>query len=908
MDVRRLVRQIGEREPLNPYQVAGIAAVIRQSGVRFDDGTLLRAENLGRVLMVLDRTGEDASIYLVDVRQEDSLLTLYTRFPRESLENLTWLTGFKGRRQAIGEHLIPVLDDIPNWVEVVRVLSRYSLDRDDESLGDRLQQVMEIILGFLFAATTQPFDAEARSEGEYVLSRLVESILKSTDDARLRAYIPFVERGLHFLSTNLFCKPINSLERRVLEISGIRSALRRRSDNVKGLLEKRLYQMEAQALLTALDEIRACPATLVAGMDEALSRADFPGKEIFEADVAQKIRLHTAEELERRKAVCRGVLLNGADSGREELSGGIDFIRGISEEWRGILTAFQGMVDLVPVDVQAVFAEILATQISETAKPEVKEILIEGVCRIVVRLEQAEKLSSKRLIDTLATLFLNRAYSSDDRSEVISSLKAIESLGVTLGRKGYYLLSQVLLDHILRRPLIRPLESKYTVEDDDTGEPLVLAEEAGANAAHAQHIKSLLAIVASNPRLMHRLVPYLVVQVEIGNARLCDEDLIQYSISSLLRANSSITHFLVRTLIKALPYSFKDIGPLDTLRLTAAGLAKELANRGVRPIGNFLGKLRGDIHWRGSIENFFFAQGIVKYFATGDPQAVSEWMPRESLPYLAMHSWCTDEEAQGIRELSNRIFSDLNIDPGDKDGMMALVSLDTSVYCDDPTWPEFARYMVLDVIELVKGLHKKYFVVTEQAAGSTIKEDLNRLNSIVVERQKTKEEHLIPDLRDPLPLPVTLTEGVGEYVQEMDRIRAEQPSTPIILRAKKAGHAYAQKATYIEGRFEAFNEDLGLEALQETLATSINNIHFNEITFENLRHALTFLDELTRGVSVNGHSSYYLRRSGHDLLIAGKLGLTLDKVRDLLKMIKKELDDVHTAYRAWFEEPIDHFL
>ena len=87
------------------------------------------------------------------------------------------------------------------------------------------------------------------------------------------------------------------------------------------------------------------------------------------------------------------------------------------------------------------------------------------------------------------------------------------------------------------------------------------------------------------PRSMHRLIPYMIVQIEIGGARLCDEDLVQYSISSLLRSNCSVTHFLIRTFIKALPYSFKDIGPLDTLRLTAASLAKRACqSRGQNPL------------------------------------------------------------------------------------------------------------------------------------------------------------------------------------------------------------------------------------------------------------------------------------------------------------------------------------
>ena len=908
MEVRDIIRQISDSEPLNPYQIAGMTAVISRPGVKFGEGTTLTVDGLTAVLMILDRAGEEASPYLVDLRQTDSQLTLFSRFPQESLEELVYLTSFEGRRLAIRENLIPALYEIPNWLEVVRLISRYALDRDEESLADHRASVMEILFSYLFAAVRQPFDPEARSEAEYVLSRLVASILNAADGQAFSRYQPFVESALDFMAKEPFRTSLNSFDRRVLEVSEIRSSLNKRSDEIQKGLTPRVDRMAIQALVTALGEIRACPDNLVKGLEIALDVESFEEQQRFRKEVLERIDLHSAEEIEKRRQIYQAELDGGSEIDEEEIAKGISFVRSLTDEWREILSAFLDMIDALPMAVQEAFAGILAAQILSVDKPEVKQLFIDGICRIVVRLEKTRKQASRDLVDTFANVFLDRACSSEATSEVVSSLNALESLGVTLGKAGYFLMAQELIEHLVRRPLIQPLGRKYTIEDDDTGEPLVLAEETGANQAHVQHVKSLISIVASNPRIMHRLIPYLIIQIEIGQTHLCDEDLIQYWISRLLRANSPITHFLVRTLIKAIPYSLKDIGPLDTLRLTAAGLAKELANRGVKPIGNFLGKLRGDIHWRGSIENFYFCQGIVKYFSEGRPEAIAEWMPSESMPYLGMDKWCSISEAEGIRNLCGRIFEDLKIDPSDKDSMMALAFLDTTRYWTDPTWPEFSRRMVLDVIELTKGLYTKYFIVRQSTSGATTEEDLERLDHIVLARRETKEKSLTPDIREPLPEPVTLTEGTEEAAREMDRIGQEQPGTPIILRAKKAGHAYAQKATYIEERFEAFNKDLGLEGLQETLATSINNTHFDKITLENLPDALNFLDCLVRGVSVNGHSSFYLEQAGRDLSRAGALGLTLDKVRDLVTIIKKEVDDIYVTYRNWFEEPFDNFL
>ncbi|MDQ7783718.1 MAG: PEP/pyruvate-binding domain-containing protein [Desulfomonilaceae bacterium] len=908
MDIRDLIRKLSTKEPLNPYQIAGLVSLAREAGAEIRDESTLVLENLPRVLMILDRTGGSAAPYLVDLRQEDSGIIVYSRFPRESLEYLVDLTSYKGRRKAIAEYLIPVLHEIPNWLDVVQVLSRYVLERDDESVKDRLPLLMDIVLGFFFASITQPFDPDARSEGEYALSRFVESLLKTSSNPLLQSYLPFVERGVDFLANTAFARPINSLERRVLEIKSIGSALRKHSREEETGLEKLSARAQIRALITALEEIRPYPAELLVKLDAAVQESDFTQEQRFRTDILDKVALRGTEGIERRRTAYERMLNAASEPDPEEIAEGIEFVKSVGDEWCSIVRAFQDMVHLLPTAVQTAFAELLASQILEVHKPEVKRILIDGVCRIVLQLEESEKQASKQLVNGFAGMFLETAYSSNDVGQIISALTAIESLGVTFGRERYFLMAQELIDHVLRRPLLRPLETKYTVEDDDTGEPLVLAEDVEANQAHAHQIKTLLSITASNPRIMHRLIPYLIVQIEIGRTLLRDEDLIQYHISSLLRANASVTHFLVRTLIKAIPYSLKDIGPLDTLRLTAAGLARELANRGVRPIGNFLGKLRGDIHWRGSIENFYFAGGILKYFSTGDPQVISEWMPSESLPYLSMDSWCSPSESEGIRNLCRTIFADGKIDLVHNDGLSALVSVDTSRYRDDPSLPEFSKRMVLDVIDLIAGLYNKYFIATERSTGSTVEEDLARLERIISERREIKENFLTPDLRDPLPAPVTITEGAENYAAEMERMHLEQPATPIILRAKKAGHAYAQKAAYIEERFEAFTKDLRLEALQETLATSISNSRFDGISLDNLPDALIFLDHLVQGVAVNGHSSYYLQRAGRDLRLSGRLGLTLDKVRDLLKSIKKELDDVHSAYRSWFEGPLENFL
>ena len=46
MEVRDIIRQISDSEPLNPYQIAGMTAVITRPGVKFGKGRRSRLTGL----------------------------------------------------------------------------------------------------------------------------------------------------------------------------------------------------------------------------------------------------------------------------------------------------------------------------------------------------------------------------------------------------------------------------------------------------------------------------------------------------------------------------------------------------------------------------------------------------------------------------------------------------------------------------------------------------------------------------------------------------------------------------------------------------------------------------------------------------------------------------------------------
>ena len=181
---------------------------------------------------------------------------------------------------------------------------------------------------------------------------------------------------------------------------------------------------------------------------------------------------------------------------------GIDFIRRFGEEWTTILAAFEQMIDSVPLGIQEAFTRILAAQVLAVDKPDVRKILVDGLCRFVVGMESRRRQSSTGLVHFFVTNFLETATHSSYTEQALSALEAIEALGVTLARNSYFLMARELIELLKAHPLIGPKQSRFTVEDDDTGEPLVIAEETRANTVHVQHIKGLLRIIASGPRIV----------------------------------------------------------------------------------------------------------------------------------------------------------------------------------------------------------------------------------------------------------------------------------------------------------------------------------------------------------------------------------------------------------------------
>ena len=347
-----LIRHFSDREPLNPYQAAGMASVIKQSGIKLDDPLDLVADRLPQVLMLLDRTGEEAAPYLVRVRLEGASLILFPRFMSESLDHLGLLTSFRGRREAIREKLVPVLSEIPNWLELVRIMSHYCMERDDESLGIHLSEVVEIIFNYFEAGILQPFDPLASSESEYQLCRFIESGLKSASCTAISVYRDLVSTGLDFLREKAFSRQINSLERRLVEINSIRLALEKRSeDNHESLFDKTDLLL-AQALHTALGELSPISNDLVQKLSESLIKSDFAGKAIFERDIFLRIKTHAGDEISNRRIELECILSGNRSPYPEVLRSGVNYVMSISEDWKSILASFQEIGESVPANVQ----------------------------------------------------------------------------------------------------------------------------------------------------------------------------------------------------------------------------------------------------------------------------------------------------------------------------------------------------------------------------------------------------------------------------------------------------------------------------------------------------------------------------------------------------------------------------
>ena len=147
---------------------------------------------------------------------------------------------------------------------------------------------------------------------------------------------------------------------------------------------------------------------------------------------------------------------------------------------------------------------------------------------------------------------------------------------------------------------------------------------------------------------------------------------------------------------------------------------------------------------------------------------------------------------------------------------------------------------------------------------------------------------------------------MDDYIREMERIRKEQPGTTHYSSSKEDG-ARLRPESHVRGdRFEAFTKDLSWKRSRKPLppASTIPISRPSHLTI--FRMPLVFLDHLVRGISVNGHSELLPCTSRSGPPQAGPLGLTYDKVRDLLAIVKKEIGrysrDIPELVRGTFRQ------
>ncbi|MGB9616912.1 MAG: hypothetical protein ACPL7J_06275, partial [Desulfomonilaceae bacterium] len=102
-----------------------------------------------------------------------------------------------------------------------------------------------------------------------------------------------------------------------------------------------------------------------------------------------------------------------------------------------------------------------------------------------------------------------------------------------------------------------------------------------------------------------------------------------------------------------------------------------------------------------------------------------------------MTQWCSSEEAAGIKACYAQICADYGIDPLSRDSMNQFLQVDTERYREDDRWPPFARRVALDMIDLVKGLHTKYFIGRESLSDHDETGDLERMEQVLERRIHT---------------------------------------------------------------------------------------------------------------------------------------------------------------------------
>jgi pyruvate, orthophosphate dikinase len=149
------------------------------------------------------------------------------------------------------------------------------------------------------------------------------------------------------------------------------------------------------------------------------------------------------------------------------------------------------------------------------------------------------------------------------------------------------------------------------------------------NPDHLRQIRTYLALIESDPERARPLVAALLVHLRVGGVFIADTDLFQKDISSLLGRRIAPVWFEVKQLLRVFPAYFSEIGAEGALRADSTRLDEIIGRRD--PLCHFL---RKQSHVECNPRLAAFAGEIARYWASGDPAPLADYVPASLLEGL----------------------------------------------------------------------------------------------------------------------------------------------------------------------------------------------------------------------------------------------------------------------------------
>jgi pyruvate,orthophosphate dikinase len=430
--------------------------------------------------------------------------------------------------------------------------------------------------------------------------------------------------------------------------------------------------------------------------------------------------------------------------------------------------------------------------------------------------------------------FLDKVF--DDFAELaLDHRSALLDCVLSLGRAVYTTQDDRLLEHFIARTIalgfVRP---GFTGVTEDW--------RARVDRNHVKNLRTWLELIGLQPPGSRRLISALIINLAVGGVFIADTELFQKDVSRLLNTDISRCYKLILQLCRLLPVYFTDIGAEGELRDVTTRL-DELTRRQDR-LGHFL---RKQVHAESNSSNIDLVHEIVRYWCTGDDEALLPLLPADVAQAVRARGPWFDGIHQGMQQVQAVV-------GGSPSRVLSAPApaVEDALAGADGT-PEVDQQRVRLVLRLHGLLHEKYGLDADGVLPQM--RQLATAGGLVTDADADRLATLL-DVPDAEPALLCVYELLGRMRDVILDPTPTEGQEDIYYKRHIAAGIPSMYGSYREPKFMA----LGLTFRLQNLATRlleriVADIHFGYLSRRTLRQLTRALELFQLGLGLVGIQS-----------------------------------------------------